>query len=244
MITNKYQFWFEADGGKTRLQLPVNPEKITVKNSAKNESFNAADFGEITILKEKSLEQISFSGIFPAHYFPGCAVKKPLSRYVYTRFFAGCMMKKNPVRLVATQCGLVKYVTIEDFTYSESGGDVGTLEYSLTLKEYRSTKVRQIKLESGSKNKNGADKKNVVNIHTLDKKVIAKAFMNQKKASRVSTKTPPETYTVKSGDCLFNLAKKFYGDGSKFTKIYEANKKIIGSNPNKIKEGQVFTIPN
>ena len=39
------------------------------------------------------------------------------------------------------------YVTVESFQYSESGGDVGTYEYSLTLKEYRSARVRQINLD-------------------------------------------------------------------------------------------------
>ena len=36
-----------------------------------------------------------------------------------------------------------------------------------------------------------------------------------------------QSYTVKSGDCLWNIAKKYYGNGASYTKIYEANKKII-----------------
>ncbi len=53
----------------------------------------------------------------------------------------------------------------------------------------------------------------------------------------------PQSYTVVSGDCLWNLAKRFYGDGSKYTVIYEANKNVIGGNPNLIYPGQVLTIP-
>jgi nucleoid-associated protein YgaU len=57
--------------------------------------------------------------------------------------------------------------------------------------------------------------------------------------AKVETKRPesenspkPESkkgteYTVKSGDCLWNIAKKFYGDGSKNKTIYEANKEVI-----------------
>ena len=52
-----------------------------------------------------------------------------------------------------------------------------------------------------------------------------------------------KTYTVKKGDCLWNIAKAFYGKGSDYTKIYNANKGTIGSNPNLIYPGQVFTIP-
>ena len=52
-----------------------------------------------------------------------------------------------------------------------------------------------------------------------------------------------QTYTVVKGDCLWNIAKKFYGNGSKYTVIYDANRGVIGGNPNLIYPGQVLTIP-
>lgn len=61
--------------------------------------------------------------------------------------------------------------------------------------------------------------------------------------NRPNTQTTPKSYTVVSGDCLWNIAKKYYGDGSQYTKIYEANKGTIGSNPNLIKPGQKLVIP-
>lgn len=51
-------------------------------------------------------------------------------------------------------------------------------------------------------------------------------------------------YTVKKGDNLWTLAKKMYGSGADYTKIYEANKDVIGKNPNLIYPGQTFIIPN
>jgi len=39
-------------------------------------------------------------------------------------------------------------------------------------------------------------------------------------------------------------ARAVYGDASKWTKIYEANKSVIGKNPNLIYPGQKYTIPN
>lgn len=50
------------------------------------------------------------------------------------------------------------------------------------------------------------------------------------------------TYTVKKGDCLWKIAKEFYGNGALYTKIYDANTKKI-ANPNLIYVGQVFVIP-
>jgi nucleoid-associated protein YgaU len=51
-------------------------------------------------------------------------------------------------------------------------------------------------------------------------------------------------WTVKSGDSLSKIAKDVYDDAGKYTKIYEANKATIGSNPNLIKPGQKLALPN
>ena len=64
----------------------------------------------------------------------------------------------------------------------------------------------------------------------------------KKVASSPSKSTAQRTYTVKKGDCLWNIAKKFYGNGSAYTKIYDANTNKI-ANPNLIYPGQVFVIP-
>ena len=52
------------------------------------------------------------------------------------------------------------------------------------------------------------------------------------------------TYTVVSGDSLSKIAKHHYGDAAKWHQLYEANKGIIGSNPDKIEIGQVLTLPS
>ena len=52
-----------------------------------------------------------------------------------------------------------------------------------------------------------------------------------------------ESYTVKAGDTLSMIAKKFYGDEKLYTKIYEANKGLIGGSPDDIKVGQELKIP-
>ena len=109
-------------------------------------------------------------------------------------------------------------MTIEDFSYSEQGGDVGTYQYSITLKEYREITIRQ------------------VNVLNQNAEV-------EKGQTRVDNTVKPKTYTVKSGDCLWNIAKKYYSNGSEYKKIYEANKKIIGGNPNLIYAGQILTLP-
>jgi nucleoid-associated protein YgaU len=53
---------------------------------------------------------------------------------------------------------------------------------------------------------------------------------------------PPavQTYTVVSGDTLWAIAERFYGDGSKYQVIADASGV---SNPDLIHPGQVLTIP-
>ena len=49
-------------------------------------------------------------------------------------------------------------------------------------------------------------------------------------------------YTVQKGDTLSAIAKKHYGDASKYNAIFEANKPML-THPDKIYPGQVLRIP-
>jgi len=49
-------------------------------------------------------------------------------------------------------------------------------------------------------------------------------------------------YEVVAGDTLSKIAQRYYGNGNKYMKIFEANKDIL-SNPDLIKPGQKLRIP-
>ena len=51
-----------------------------------------------------------------------------------------------------------------------------------------------------------------------------------------------QTYKIQKGDTLWSIARKFYGSGKEWRKIYEANQDSI-SNPAKIKTGMEIRIP-
>lgn len=57
-----------------------------------------------------------------------------------------------------------------------------------------------------------------------------------------SADSSQRTHTVVKGDTLWGIAKKYYGDGKSYTKIFDANTKQI-ADPNLIYIGQVFVIP-
>ena len=83
--------------------------------------------------------------------------------------------------------------------------------------------------------------------HNAEKK---KADFSDVVAGGSSTASPSpnvadreKTYTVVAGDTLSKIAKREYGDASKWQRIYEANKDTI-KNPDLIYPGQTFKIPD
>ncbi len=216
----KYQMWLTYNAEQEKIRLPVLPQSFKVKNGSRNDSVDIAGLGEIVIIQSRPALQFSFSSFFPAAKFPGmhtAALTKPLA---LVQRINGWKASYKPVHFIVTACGVDLYATIEDFTYTEAGGDPGTYQYSMALKEYREIAVRQVKVD------------------------IAQATATvAKEEPRVDNTVQPKTYTVVSGDCLWNIAKKFYGSGSQYTKIYDANRGVIGGNPNLIYPGQVLTIP-
>ena len=53
-----------------------------------------------------------------------------------------------------------------------------------------------------------------------------------------------ELYTVAKGDSLSKIAKRLLGNANDWRQIYEANRDVIGGNPDLIKPGQKLKIPN
>lgn len=51
------------------------------------------------------------------------------------------------------------------------------------------------------------------------------------------------SYTVVQGDCLWNIAKACYGSGIDYIRIYEANRSVIGDDPDLIFPGTVLVLP-
>lgn len=219
MNTN-YQMWITGNGEAQKLRIPVLPEKFTVSIGSENSSVDVAGLGEITIKQSRAAYQFSFSSFFPKKTFPGVKNVSLSDPQSCVERIKGWLESEKPVHIIITGVGIDEYCTIEKFTYYEQGGDVGTIHYDMTLKEYREVTIRQVEIQQETKT----------------------AEVEQTE-TRVDNTTPPKTYTVVSGDCLWNIAKKFYGSGAQYTKIYDANKGVVGGNPNLIYPGQVLTIP-
>lgn len=199
--------------------IPVLPSKLKVTSAGDNDTDTALGLGEVLILRQKRLRTVSWDSFCPAHsapYAPG-VITPPLE---LIRAIQTARDALQPVRLLITGTDLDINVRmgIESFDYEERSGELGDLYYSIKLSEWKDYSPRRIVLQ--------------------EKKPTAK---DPSRAGQPNGM--PKTYTVVKGDCLWYIAKRFYGKGGEWPKIYSANKAIIGGNPNLIYPGQVFTIP-
>ena len=61
-------------------------------------------------------------------------------------------------------------------------------------------------------------------------------------AAAPAPQPPSKFYEVKSGDTLSKIAKQFYGDASRYSAIFEANRPML-KDPDEIYPGQTLRIP-
>lgn len=227
MANRGYDFYLD------KCLLPVTPSKLTTKINNKNKTLTLINEGEINILKKAGLTDIEFECDIPQVKYPFAVYPSGFkgANYFLNYFeqlktdetpfqFIVCRQSPNGKKFFNTN---IK-VTLEDWKIVEDSKEGFDLKVKVNLKQWQ---------DYGTK---------TVNITIAASKPKASV---EPKRETVNSPAPSasQTYTVVKGDCLWNIAKKFYGNGSKYTVIYNANKGVIGGNPNLIYPGQVLTIP-
>ena len=208
--------------GGREINIPVLPAKLNVSSPGKNERVTVLELGEVLLLRKKGLRILSWESFFPVSKAPYTVgqIRDPVS---IVQAIQKARDQKSPVRFLITgtdlDCNL--RMGIDSFEYEERSGELGDLYYTIKLYEWKDISPKRIVLPE-------------------KKEEPAKTQEPERPGKPEQTS---KTYTVKPGDCLWNIAKAIYGKGSDYTKIYNANKGVIGSNPNLIYAGQVFTIP-
>ncbi len=88
---------------------------------------------------------------------------------------------------------------------------------------------------------------NAVSQEMKEKIILAVGNVNgvgevQDEAGSSDDGTASQFYEIVSGDTLWGVSKKFYGKGSRYMEIYEANRPML-KHPDKIYVGQMLRIP-
>lgn len=211
-----YQFYLD------NMLLPIAPETLDITTGNQNEKAVLINDGEINILKKPGLSTIEFEALIPQVNYPFA---------MYTSGFQSAPYYTNKLRDLKNNMKTFQFivnrtmpngkmlfdtnmkVALEEFSVKESVDDGVDLVIKITLKQYR---------DYGTK------------------EAVGVSFIQPRPAEPPNGL--PTNYKVVSGDCLWNIAKEFYGDGNKWTKIYDANKDEI-EDPNLIYPGEVFYIP-
>ena len=213
--------------------LPVAPDKIQVKIKGNNKTVNLINEGEINVLKKAGLTNIEFECEIPQLKYPYAVYKSKFKKAGYFMdAFEKLKTSRKPFQfIVSRETPAVKSqlhtditVSMEDYTITEDAKDGVDFKVKISLKQWR---------DYGTKS---------VNVQIVAEKPTA-SVEPARETTNAPTPTSAQSYTVVSGDSLWGIAKRFYGDGSKYMVIYQANAGVIGGNPNLIYPGQVLTIP-
>lgn len=209
------EFWLSFNNFSEKIQLPVPPSEFQITTGNLNETVNITNLGDINLIGGEALVGIQIESFFPprAASYTTPSVPDP---YKAVEQIEEWRKSKKPIRLIITGTPVNLACAIESFAWGERGGS-RDVDYSLKLKEYRFIQVKQIGPQQQA---------NQVSVNP----------------ERPNTKPEPKSYTVKSGDSLFLIAKKNLGDGNRWREVYEKNKTVIGANPNLIKPGQVLQV--
>lgn len=218
-------FQISYENLKEKIVLPVNPAELIIEGGGSAETIvNVIKGGERTMLGDEELSKVSFSSFFPKHYDSSfCETSKIPDPWEAVKQIEKWRGTGKPVKLLITETNVNMYASISAFEYKEKGGEPGDVYYSIKFTEFKFITIRE-----------------VVQDNT---KALKKTSTTQKQTSRPNTKADKaKYYTVVRGDCLWNIARRFYGSGSQYTKIYNANRPPI-KNANLIYVGWRLKIP-
>lgn len=217
-----YSFYFGS------MRLPVTPGKLSVKIKGNNKTLTLVNEGEINFLRYPGLTEISFDVTLPmlGKYSFASEYQRP---DYYLNAFESLMTERVPFHFIVSRVspsGKLLYdsdikVSLESYTVTEDATKGADVTVSISLKQYVDYSTK---------------------IVTVVKNEEDKPVISEEKQRDKGTAPKVNTYTVVQGDSLWKIAKKYYGSGAEYAKIYNANKDKI-KNPNLIYVGQVLTIP-
>ena len=196
------------------LVLPVTPARYFWRHPTKLETVSLDQLGEATLHGGYKMGDCTLENVLlPAQQYPFMVPGSRAAPYEYLYDLEVWCDKGAQLQWIVSGTSVNASVVIEEITQGEQDG-TNDLYLTIAMRQWQRLETPVLALSGG-----GA------------------ATARDSQTGAASTKT----YTVQSGDCLWSLAEKYYGDGSQYKKLAAANPEI--TNPNLIYPGQVLTIP-
>lgn len=198
------EIWFKTKDKAIR--LPVIPSEFERVINANYETNNIIGLGDVATFSGNGLAQISFSSFFPNHEYSFNAYSNVPKPYDMVSHFKDWKNKGTVVRVILTGTDINQEMYITDFAYGEKDG-TGDVYYSMDLLEYRPITIPIINENNSSNTQN-----------------TSRPTDNNNNSNKNNTNNTQKTHKVLKGDSLWAIAQKYYGKGSLYPKIKEANK--------------------
>ena len=190
------EMWLKADDKV--FKFPVLPSSFDLDNSSIIETSNIVNLGQVAMYGGNALKTISISSFFPSKEYQFCTYYGFPQPYECVKMIEEWRAAGKQIRLIITSTPINMPVLIESFEWGERAG-TRDVEFTLTLKEYKPITIK------------------------TTPPTTTKPEPTPRPVDTPTT-NKQKTHKVVKGDCLWNIAKKYYGKGSLYPKIKEANK--------------------
>lgn len=202
------------------MEVPT-PAKLTIKVKGNNKTLVLLNEGEINFLRAPGLTEITVPLVFPmlgGDRLPSAYLDMLEDLKVNRKTTQFMLVRASPDgrRLFDTNIT----VSVEDYNITEDAAKGLDVAVDVNLKQWRSYGIKTAAVARSA----------------------AGETVTVEQERDAGTAPSAKTYTVQKGDSLWAIAARFYGKGSEYAKIYEANGDKI-SNPSLIYPGQVLTLP-
>ena len=188
-----------------KIRFPIVPPSIGVNRSNNIDTESVIKLGEVPIFNGTSLKTIEFTSFFPNQEYSFCDYTGFMKPYEFSEKIQKWMYEGKPLRVIVTDSPTNMQCLIQQFDTVEQDG-TRDLYFTLNLLEYRSIEVPSLSGSNTSSNSNNTQ--------------------NTSRPSETNTNSnnQQKTHKVVRGDTLYDIAKKYYGNGNLYPKIKEANK--------------------
>ena len=193
-----------------KIRFPVVPSAIGVNRSNNIDTQSVLKLGEVPIFNGTSLKTIELTSFFPNQEYSFCDYTGFMKPYQFSEKIQKWMYEGKPLRIIVTDSPTNMQCLIQQFDTVEQDG-TRDLYFTLNLVEYRPIEVPNLSNNNASSSSTSNSSNN---------------SQNTSRPSETSTNSnnQQKSHKVVKGDSLWDIAQKYYGNGSLYPKIKEANK--------------------
>lgn len=211
-MLRKFIFHSPSDGQE--IILPVTPSSYQVETGQGIQVVNLTQFGDYALAGYPSIYAFTLDCMFPAQSYPFMVGGSTPDPNLYIEFFERAVKERQVLRFVVSDTLVSNEVLVESLRYGEQDG-TNDVYVTLSLMPYRRLQVMSaISTENAT----------------------AQGTARAGDAPSVTQ----QSYTIKPGDTLWGICRRFYGEGKLAYKLAKFNHI---KNADLIYDGDTLKIP-